>query len=111
MKHLGAIIRKERKKIALKIYEFARKVGVSAVYITQIEKHGQLPSPVIMKRISNILHDKQLFNLYLKMKYPMVSSKSKTWEINSKFRITGEDLLNELRRIRVILEKIEKRIN
>jgi len=111
MENLGAIIRKKRKKCDLKVYELARGVEVSPVYITQIEKHGKLPSPLIMKRISSILRDKRLFHKYLKMKYPMVSSKTSTWKICPEFKSNGEGFLNELRKIRETLERIEKRIN
>ncbi len=109
--NLGTAIRKRREYVNLKVYELERKAGVNPVYITQIEKHGKLPSPVIMKRISSILHDKRLFHKYLKMKYPMVSSKASTWEIYPGFKSSGEGFLNELRKIRETLERIEKRIN
>lgn len=111
MEHLGVIIRKKRKKIALKIYELARKVGVHPVYITQIEKHGKLPSPIVMKKISNILHDNRLFYEYLKMKYPMVSGRSNMWGVDSGFNELSQGFLGELRKIRESLERIETRIN
>ena len=44
MKTTGMIIRGERKKLGMKVYELAQKVGVDPVYITQIEKHNKLPS-------------------------------------------------------------------
>ncbi len=110
MEHIGVAIRKIRKELGLKVYELASGVSVSPVYITQIEKHGKLPSPRIMKRISSILRDKRLFNLYLKMKYPMVSGMANMRVMDSGFSRIAEGFLNELRKIRESLERIETRI-
>ena len=111
MENLGMTIRKSREELALKAYELAREVGINPVYITQIEKHGKLPSPIVMKRISEVLCDEQLFGMYLKMKYPMVYDKASKREIGSVFNITNEALMEELGKMRKILERIEKRIN
>lgn len=70
MQNFGAILRESRKESGLKVYELAKRVGVNPVYITQIEKHGKLPSPLVMKKITDVLKDGELFVTYLKMKYP-----------------------------------------
>jgi transcriptional regulator with XRE-family HTH domain len=111
MENLGMTIRKTREELALKAYELAREVGINSAYITQIEKHGKLPSPIVMKRISEVLCDEQLFGMYLKMRYPGVYAKANKREIGSVFYITSEALMEELGKIRNILERIEKRIN
>ncbi|MBU2034435.1 MAG: helix-turn-helix domain-containing protein [Candidatus Omnitrophica bacterium] len=111
MENLGMTIRKSREELALKVYELAREVGISSVYITQIEKHGKLPSPSVMKRISEVLCNEQLFGVYLKMKYPVVYGKANKREIGSVFNRTNEVLVEELMKMRKILERIEKRIN
>jgi len=77
MENLGAAIRKRREKLGLKVYELADAAGVDPVYITRIEKHGKLPSPLIMEKISKALSDEELFKVYLKMKYPMVYDRIK----------------------------------
>ena len=104
-------IRKSREKLALKAYELAREVGINPVYITQIEKHDKLPSLNVMKRISEVLCNKRLFDMYLKMKYPVVYGKTNKREIGSVFNRTNEVLVEEVMKMRKILERIEKRIN
>ncbi|OGQ28974.1 MAG: hypothetical protein A3D29_01700 [Deltaproteobacteria bacterium RIFCSPHIGHO2_02_FULL_42_44] len=111
MENLGTTIRKSREELALKTYELARGVGISSAYITQIEKHGKLPSPIVMKRISEVLCDEQLFDMYLKIKYPVVYGKANQREIGSVFNITNGVLMDEIGKMRKILERIEKRIN
>jgi len=67
----GAAIRKRREMLGLKVYELAVKVGINPVYITQIERHGKLPSPSTMQKIIdelNLTHE--AFKIYLKIKYP-----------------------------------------
>ena len=77
MENLGTAIRKKREELRFKVYELADAAGVDPVYITRIEKHGKLPSPLIMEKISKALSDEDLFKLYLKLKYPMVYDRIK----------------------------------
>jgi len=72
MKKFGTILREARILCGLKGYELAKKAGVNPVYITQIEKHDKLPSPLVMKKISDVLKDGGLFEIYLKIKYPIL---------------------------------------
>ena len=72
MKRFGTILREARTVCGLKGYELAKKVGVNPVYITQIEKHDKLPSPLVMKKITDVLKDRTLFETYLKIKYPIL---------------------------------------
>jgi transcriptional regulator with XRE-family HTH domain len=39
----------------MKVFELANKVGVNAVYITQIEKNNKSPSPSVMRKIDEAL--------------------------------------------------------
>ena len=55
MRNWGQQIKKCRLKRGLKVYELANKVGVNPVYITQIERHGKLPSDDVAKRIDKAL--------------------------------------------------------
>lgn len=72
----GAAIRKRREMLGLKVYEVAYKVGVNPVYITQIERHGKLPSPFIMQKIMDAIYlPSDVFKIYLKMKYPALYEK------------------------------------
>jgi len=138
MEKLGVTIRKIRNELALKVYELAKEVGVSSVYITQIEKHGKLPSPAVMKKISEVLCDEQLFDIYLKMKYPVVYGTASKREVDSEFKqinkafekkniflveakklqrcvvrlkVNVDVSMEELKKIINVLEKIEKSIN
>ena len=73
MEKLGQKIRKRREELGLKVYEFAKKVGVNPVYITQIEKHGKLPSLKVLKAIvDNLNTDKPsaYYRIYMGLKYP-----------------------------------------
>jgi transcriptional regulator with XRE-family HTH domain len=81
MENLGAAIRKRREELNFKVYELADAVGVDPVYITRIEKHGKLPSPIIMEKISKALSDEDLFKTYLKLKYPMVYQRVKARDL------------------------------
>ena len=55
-KKLGMIIREYRKKLGLKVYELAKMVGVTHVWITKIEKHNDLPSIVVYMNIEKTLN-------------------------------------------------------
>ena len=66
----GAALRVLRLARGLKVYELAKKVGISAVYITQIEKHNKLPSSAVMLKIHNEINQVHLLKQYLKLKYP-----------------------------------------
>ncbi|MBN2831437.1 MAG: helix-turn-helix transcriptional regulator [Candidatus Omnitrophica bacterium] len=81
MENLGAAIRKRREELKFKVYELADAVGVDPVYITRIEKHSRLPSPLIMEKISKALSDEDLFKTYLKLKYPMVYQRVKARDL------------------------------
>jgi len=81
MENLGAAIRKRREELNFKVYELADTVGVDPVYITRIEKHGKLPSPIVMEKISKALSDEDLFKTYLKLKYPTVYQRVKTRDL------------------------------
>jgi len=74
MQNLGAIIRQRREKLGLKVYELAKKVRINPVYITQIEKHGKLPSYKVINSLEQVL-DVSLWNLYMKEKHPEVLKK------------------------------------
>lgn len=69
--HIGVKIRQRRQELGLKVYELAEKVGVNPVYITQIERHGKLPSSEVFLKIEEALNfhseirDQYLFNKYL----------------------------------------------
>jgi len=70
MLNIGMKIREHRKEQGLKVFELARQVGINAVYITQIEKHGKLPSPSVFKKICEVLHlPEEIYNDYLRKKY------------------------------------------
>ena len=94
MENLGAAIRERREKLGLKVYELADATGVDPVYITRIEKHGKLPSPIIMEKISKVLSDEELFKVYLKMKYPMVYDRIKPLDtlLDVEIKIIMEEL-------------------
>ncbi len=73
MENVGALIRKRREELGLKVFELAEKVGVSPVYITQIEKHNKLPALNVFKKIEDVLgEDSGIYLPYLKTKYPDV---------------------------------------
>ena len=74
MEKLGAIIRQRREKLGLKVYELAKKVGINPVYITQIEKHGKLPSPKVIDSLERALGI-SLWILYMGEKHPEILEK------------------------------------
>jgi transcriptional regulator with XRE-family HTH domain len=88
MKKFGAILRESRQLRGLKVYELAEKVGVNPVYITRIEKHDKLPSPLVMKKITDALRDPILFETYLKIKYPTVYEQFKKEDLDISRRAT-----------------------
>ncbi len=71
----------------MKVFELANKVGVSAVYITQIEKHNKLPSGMIFKRIFKALEFKDTVIVcdYLEQKYPQFSGLVRLFWLNSEY--------------------------
>lgn len=66
MQKLGSLIRAARvnRKSKMLVMELARKVGVSSVYITQIEKHNKLPSIEVLKQIAKVLNLKDAEKCY-----------------------------------------------
>ncbi|MDE2231824.1 MAG: helix-turn-helix transcriptional regulator [Candidatus Omnitrophica bacterium] len=73
-KKLGMIIRDYRKKAGLKVYELAKKIGVTHVWITKIEKHNDLPSIVVYMNIEKTLKLPPSLRIqYFKEKYPEAS--------------------------------------
>lgn len=75
---VGQKIRTLREGKFNNIPDFAEQVGVDPVYITQIERHGKLPSPRIMKLILDklrILPEEKLgiFFGYLSIKHPEIA--------------------------------------
>lgn len=70
--YFGAAIRKMRELRGWKVFELAEQVGIAPVYITQIERHNQLPATAVMEKIAKALHDEELLKVFLKYKYPAV---------------------------------------
>ena len=106
MENLGIAIRKRREERNLKVYELADAVGVDPVYITRIEKHGKLPSPLIMEKISKVLSDEDLFKFYLKIKYPMVYERIKPADTFLDAEI--EKIMEEMGKKNISLEEAKK---
>ncbi|MDD5409290.1 MAG: helix-turn-helix transcriptional regulator [Candidatus Omnitrophica bacterium] len=106
MENLGAAIRKRREKLGLKVYELADAVDVDPVYITRIEKHGKLPSPLIMEKISKALSDEELFKVYLKMKYPMVYDRIKP--LDTFLDVEIEKIMEEMGKKDITSEEAKK---
>lgn len=106
MENLGAVIRERRERLGLKVYELADAAGVDPVYITRIEKHGKLPSPSIMEKISKALSDEELFKVYLKIKYPMVYDKIKP--LDTFLDVEIERIMEELGKKNITPEEAKK---
>lgn len=107
----GKAIRKRRLERGLKVFQLANNVHVDPVYITQIEKHGKLPSPAVMERISSELCDRNLLTTYLKIKFPLLyEEREKLYpDLNPEM----EEIFKEIRRKNKSSEeqkKLEKRI-
>jgi len=66
--NFGETIRKLRQFRSLKAYDLAEKAGVERTYISKIERHNNLPSFFVMKRISDVLHSPKLLNGYIRIK-------------------------------------------
>lgn len=94
MKNFGVALRENRKLCGLKVYELAKKVGVNPVYITQIEKHDKLPSPLVMKKITDVLKDQELFETYLKIKYPPLYEqfRKEDFDLNAETNKIADDI-------------------
>jgi len=92
----GKAVRKQRLKRGLKVFQLADHTGVDPVYITQIEKHGKLPSPAVAERISNALADKNLLTFYLEIKYPLLYEGRK--KLYPDLNPVMEEIFKEMRR-------------
>lgn len=74
MAKIGELVRQQRKEQKLKVYELAQKVGISPVYITQIERYNKLPSFVVYKNIENVLKLPTTLRVqFFREKYPEIS--------------------------------------
>ena len=69
---LGSLLKDRRKKLKLTTEELSKKADIDRTYITKIERHNKLPSPVVMEKICKALSSYDLFSGYIKMKYPDV---------------------------------------
>ena len=66
----GKRIRKLREEGGLKVYQLAELAGVHPVYITQIEKHGKLPSLSLVEKLDKLLFtEHEGRSIWLKEKY------------------------------------------
>ena len=82
------IIREEREKLGLKVYELAKMVGVDPVYVTRIEKHNRLPSIFVYLNIEKTLKlPHSLRAQYYKEKNPEVVKQWPAHEIDEVFNI------------------------
>ncbi|MEE4285143.1 MAG: XRE family transcriptional regulator [Mariniphaga sp.] len=56
MKHLGERIKRKRESLQMKLNELAKKVGISASALSQIEKAKAFPSVITLKSIADSLY-------------------------------------------------------
>jgi len=107
---IGELIRSRRVERGLKVFELAEKVGVSPVYITQIEKHNKVAALAVYVAIAKILHipnimsyaaEARLNKLYTQYselkKYTGKISKGR-WDVSSRLTLESkneESLINE----------------
>lgn len=56
MATLGQEIRRKRLEIGLSLREFARRVGVTAPYVTDLEADRRRPGPEVLTRMAKELH-------------------------------------------------------
>lgn len=107
----GKAVRKRRLERGLKVFQLAEQTFVDPVYITQIEKHGKLPSPAVMERISDTLCDRNLLTSYLEIKYPLLYEERE--KLYPDLSPEMEDIFKEIRRKNKTPEeqrRLEKRI-
>ena len=52
---IGRYIRSARKHKGMKVFELANRVGITPVFVTQIEKQNKSCSPEVFVKIFNIL--------------------------------------------------------
>lgn len=107
----GRAIRKRRLERSLKVFQLAEQISVDPVYITQIEKHGKLPSPAVMERISAVLCDRNLLTSYLEIKYPLLYEERK--KLYPELSPEMEEIFKEIRKKNKTPEeqrKLEKRV-
>ena len=52
---IGSKIRQERESRAITLREFARRLGISAAYLVDIEKNRRLPSKKILQKVADLL--------------------------------------------------------
>lgn len=108
---LGKAIRKRRLERGLKVFQLANNVHINPVYITQIEKHGKLPSPAVMEKISSELCDRELLTAYLKIKFPLLYEERK--KLYPDLNPEMEEIFKELKKKNITPEeqkRLEKRI-
>ena len=67
---IGRLLKEKRKELKLTTEELAKRASIDRTYITKIERHNKLPSPLVFKKIIDVLKDPELFVTYLKIKYP-----------------------------------------
>ena len=73
---LGQAIKDRRNELNITAEELAGIVGVDRTFISKIERHGLLPSQLVLERIEKALRTKDLFDLYIKEKNPLLEKRS-----------------------------------
>ncbi len=102
--NFGTLLRAKRKKIKLTTEKLAELAAIDRTYITKIERHNKLPSIAIMQAICDKLGDRDLFERYLKTKYPLMYEKWTEDEVSREIRW----LAREFREIKDAIAKLNK---
>jgi len=101
--NIGMIIREERKKLGLKVYELAKMVGVDPVYITRIEKHNRMPSIIVYLNIEKFLKlPPSLRAQYYNEKNPEIVKHWPTYELDEIFGAGPSNSLHASPVVRII---------
>lgn len=69
---IGKAIKARRKELKITAEELAKRVGVDRTYISKMERHGYIPSPVVFAKILSIFTEEQcktLMALYFTLQF------------------------------------------
>lgn len=110
--NLGAIVRRQRKRLGLTLGELAAKSGVSSSHLGRIENAQRYPSPNVLRKIAKplALDEDELFSLagYLPGEQPKSPDVEKH-RLLEELDILVDRVTADTNRIRSIIQKLHKK--
>ena len=110
IQNLGSLLHQQRNRLGLTLPALAAKSGVSATYLSRIERAQRYPSTNVLRQIAQPLglEEKELFNLagYLPSEQPM-SPDQERHRLRAELDILLNRVIADTNRIKRIIQQLK----